>query len=187
MSNKMVVQGFTFRTKEEYSKAKKEQEAIAYIKANTDLMNMKNRYKLYCRLNSKETFQTIIGVQFLSELRESLLKANFISEEQLEPVLVTSTVVEKAVLPKNVSANRQADSKFSSLYEKQKHKKELAYVVIGFLSIIIAGMIIISYTGNHSNLEMLENKIIDKYSAWEAELEEKEAELNQKEEQLEAR
>ena len=65
MDNRYEVDGFLFEIPTEYEKAKKEYEAIRYIKTKTDLDNTANVAKLYNKLLEKQNFITPVGLSFL--------------------------------------------------------------------------------------------------------------------------
>lgn len=47
-----------------------------------------------------------------------------------------------------------------------------------FLVLVVVGMVVITLMDDHPNIINYENKIIDKYTKWEQELEERERNLN---------
>lgn len=179
-----VVQGFRFTTKEAYEKAKKEQESIAYIKANTDLTKVKTMVQLYDQLTKKQVYETIIGQVFLDELRQEILKANMVTEEQLQPILVKPMVKEKVLYQTRNANDTLADNleeKYKIKYEKVRTGRIKERIVIVFLIGLLVAMFVITKTSNHANLERLETELLNKYSSWKVELDQKESQLNERE------
>ncbi len=99
--NDLVVNGFLFSTKKDYSLAKDELDAIAYIQKNTDLSKPNTMLKLYRKLVSSNTFQTPIGYMFLNQLQEEILKTNIISYEELEKIKILPNVKKENEFEKN--------------------------------------------------------------------------------------
>lgn len=182
--NEYIIQGFRFTTKEAYEKAKKEQESIAYIKANTDLTKLKTMVQLYDQLAKKQAYETIIGQVFLDELRQNILKANIVTEEQLEPIVVKPLIKEKVMYTQKTGSNHLAETreeKYKRKYEQAKTGRIKARITIGFLVAVLVAMFVITKTSNHANLEKLETELLNKYSSWKVELDQKEAQLNERE------
>ncbi|BBF42027.1 hypothetical protein lbkm_0709 [Lachnospiraceae bacterium KM106-2] len=178
-----TVQGFLFETQSDYENAKKEYEVVTYLKANTDFSNVKVIYKLYEKLLEKDTFQTVIGYKFLSEIREQILESNEEFERILKPVPVKkSNVVSKKKKKKRV--NPEVEGKYKLLYENMKEKRTRTKIVNFFLIGIILAMIVITFTSNHASTEKLETALQNKYSTWQDELNQKEKQLDQREAQL---
>ena len=54
MDKKYVIDGFAFPNASEYERAKKEKETVAYLSANTDMTNLKEKLQLYILKNNLE-------------------------------------------------------------------------------------------------------------------------------------
>lgn len=174
-----IVQGYLFTNKFEYMKAKKEQEVVAYIKANADLTNIKAVYKVYNNLTEKNTFDTIIGYTFLAELRQWLLQHNIVTEEAILPIRIKQPEVrvnKKTVLDES--------GKYKELYHKTKQKHHISICMNILLVLVVLAMFMITYYSPRNNDSTLEKEILNKYSTWKMELQEKEDELNAREEAL---
>ena len=79
---------YTFESRESYEKAVKEEELIQQLKKKADLKNNKTVLKLYNKLVAEKTFSTVIGYDFLEELRTQILKSGLVSEELLPEIPV---------------------------------------------------------------------------------------------------
>ncbi len=76
---------------------------------------------------------------------------------------------------------RNADIKQSRTERKLKSARvALRFSITGnlFLVLVVVGMVVITLMDDHPNIINYENKIIDKYTKWEQELEERERNLN---------
>ncbi len=176
-SDKWVVQCFSFANSNDYEKAKKEQETVAYIKSNTNLSNIKVVAKLYSSLIEKETFDTIIGYTFLQELRQLLLSQDMITEAALPPIPVDA---KEAKLLKETVANEQLE-KYKNLYIKTSHKKKISLYANFFLVTIVIIMMILSVMTKSQANGKFEEKILNQYASWKQELQQKEEELDKRE------
>ena len=181
MSNdKWIVQCYTFSNSNDYMKAKKEQETVAYIRANTNLANIKVVAKLYTNLIEKDTFDTIIGYNFLEELRQLLLKEDILTEDSLPPIPIK--IKEEKSLSES-AANRQVD-KYKRLFEKVNRQKKISLFANFLLIIVIVAMMILTLLTNNNDESKIETEILNKYSSWQQELQQKEDEIEQREELL---
>ncbi len=180
VNSKWVVQCFAFSNSREYEKAKKEQETVAYIRANTNLSNIKVVAKLYASLIEKETFDTIIGYSFLEELRQLLLSENMITEESLPPISIKT---KDAMFVKDSVANERFE-KYKRLYEKTNQKRKISIYGNVILGIIVIVMMALSVFTKSNYSGKSEEAIINKYASWKQELQQKEKELNEREELL---
>ena len=180
MEKRFVFNGYSFETSEEMNEAKKDAEAISYIKAKTDFSNVAAAKELYTKLTEKESLQSPVGMEFLKVLQRKLLQTEDKKEISPIPVLRTGKKKEKG-----------ADSMKASAENRQKQKAELyqqklknAHMMNFFFGLIIVGMFVIALLGDNSALSSTESAIQDKYAAWEEDLQAREAAISQKEKEL---
>lgn len=199
------VEGYEFETKELAEAAGRELEGIKYIRAQTRLDNPEVVLSLYNKLIFREVFETPIGYQFLYELQEYLRTVPVIRNEDIPPIPVYATLQEqkqedaedtqnaaKAHREAKKHAKRldQAASELAAAKRGDKKDYKKAYrnsmIFSGICVLIILGMFLITIiSGNNVTILNYENAIVDKYEAWELELEEREAAVSQKEAELE--
>lgn len=168
----LVVQGFVFNTKKEYELAKEEEEAIAYLRENTDLSKPKSLLKLYQKLNNNKTFQTPIGYFFLKELKDKILSMEVIPTEELEDIAVS--------IAWKKDPNEFEQNSLEGLKQRVKDKTlkiRNLYIIIVFLCMILVTMVIISIYKDKTLFTDYQNELLDKYSTWEETLKIKEDEL----------
>ncbi len=144
---------------------KKELDGIQYIKQQNNMKDIKTVLALYNKLSEKNIFHTQAGIAFMEELQTQLVKSKEIDNQ-------------------DIYGYREP--------EKKKEDKENSYkykfynsLIINFilLAALIAGFYITLFSKNVTILNY-ENKLIDKYSAWEAELMERESIVTEKEKEL---
>ena len=70
--------------------------------------------------------------------------------------------------------------------EQVKKRLWISLMLSLFLFIVAAGMAVVTLTSEHPNIVNYENKIIEKYEAWETDLENREQVLKEREKELDA-
>ena len=174
---KYVYQGFTLHSEEELSEVKKEAEAIAYIRSQANLNDVKVALKIYNRLVEKGTLVTVLGVDFLAELRKTVTDSGVVAESSLKPLPEAKKY--SSVFKEGSELTR--DQKLLQLY---KGKVKNLKIVIAALLAVIAAMFAIRLFGNNSPFVDYESKVLDEYAGWKDELSKKEEELHNWEQEL---
>ena len=170
MEKKFTFQGHTFDDEKQLIAAKKEAEAVEYLRAKTDFGNMNNLMKLYNRILDRDMMETVVGIEFLKEIRDTLIGSGMFTEEQVRPVPLLPEV-KKLKKRKEI----QTRSRERTLLERSERQNTILKVVCFFLSLLVIGMFAIVLTGTHSPLAIrYEEQILNKYSSWAQELQEKE-------------
>lgn len=167
--NKMELDGYVFLNKRDFVKAGKEKEIVEHMKGSVNWKNPSVAYKLYNKILDKNSFSTIIGIDFLHELREIVVKSGINTEGGLRPIPVKKQEVKV--------------DEYQVLYEDMKEANKIKKIIIAFLVFIIVGMLGVSYFTPYSVFTNYEEKIKNEYSAWEQELNEREAALEEREKQ----
>lgn len=178
MDNNYRVGGFVFSDEYDYKEAKKEEESVEYIKANTNLADLSKTIKLYNKLVERETFKTVIGMSFLMELRSCILKGKIVDEANLACIRVEKSGRSKAY---STALNKEAENMNKKIINDLRLKLRSSRIINAFLVLIITAMILIALFAKDNSYTTIENKILDKYSAWAEELDEREKDLKQRE------
>ena len=95
MWDNLTIKGFHFNSAKEYADAKKESETIDYICSRMDINNPEIALKVYIKLLDKQTMNTILGICFLKQLRDTVLASNMIDEEELKTIHSPSFMTEE--------------------------------------------------------------------------------------------
>lgn len=191
------IDGFLFEDEATAELAKNELEGIRFIKERTALDNAEVVLKLYNKLLEQKLFVTPVGIRFMVELQNVLLNSTFVAREEILPIEVSSMVLNKELtsgetettkkgLVANVKkAAKKVDDKVEGNYKKP------FYVALFFaivFAVSVMGMFVITkVSANNINIINYRNEILNEYSTWEQELQEKEAELKAREAELESR
>ena len=175
MDKKLTFQGHTFDDEKQLITAKKEAEAVEYLRAKTDFGNMNNLMKLYNRILDRDMMETVVGIEFLKEIRETLLSSGMFKADQIRPVPLLPEV-KKLKKRKEV----QKRSREMTLLERSNRQNTTLKVVCFFLVLTVVGMFAIVLTGTGSPWALnYEEQILNKYSSWSEELQTKEAYLRE--------
>lgn len=182
--------GFVFRTKKEAELAQREIEGTKYLRQKLDMENPNAVFSIYQNLIEQDLFETPVGYCFLKELRDYLLMIPAISNEEVLaiPIRYPQTEEEEKKQKKEQKKEEQRKERQREK-EKAKNKKEQKkegknykgrcqfFMVTSLILLIsVVSMMLLAATSDNVNILNYENKLIDKYSSWEQELEEREQE-----------
>lgn len=183
MKNEFVVDGFSFETKEEYEKAKGEQEVISYLETKIDFRNTAAVLSIYHKLLEKESFQTAVGLSFLKGLRTNLLSSGKIAEKDLKQIPVQAQKKAADSFTEREKKLLETGKDVSLLKELRKKKIYIRNmgIIIATLCVMLIAMVVITLFSDQDVWLDTETKIQDKYAAWEEELEQREAIVKEKE------
>jgi hypothetical protein len=181
---KYRVDGYLFETEKEARQAKKEADSIRYIRAQTRMNDPDVMYKLYDKLIEKKTFETVVGIEFLRELQTYLESVPSIRDEDIAPIPVPDSEADREREARHVRAAEREKARTG----REGHYRRL-FQFTGTLSVVLAlivvGMFVITYlSGNSMNIFNYEQQVIDKYEAWEQELDQREEDISRREEIL---
>ena len=191
--------GFVFRTKKEAELAQREIEGTKYLSQKLDMENPNAVFSIYQNLIEQDLFETPVGYCFLKELRDYLLMIPAISNEEVLaiPIRYPQTEEEEKKQKKEQKKEEQRKERQREK-EKAKNKKEQKkegknykgrcqfFMVTSLILLIsVVSMMLLAATSDNVNILNYENKLIDKYSSWEQELEEREQAVKEQEQALE--
>jgi hypothetical protein len=182
-----ILDGFLFENRQQYDRAKKEKETIAYLTANTDSSDMTALLKVYNRSVEKGSFRTIIGQQYLYNLKRRLEGSGIVDKDTLSPIKVSQTVPgeKKNTSGQTKGTGNQQAARYKALYENEVANRKVKNIIIFFLILIIAGMIAITVTSRYTVYTYftdyktkIRNEVEDELEDWQNDLEQREQELN---------
>ena len=191
--------GFVFRTKKEAELAQREIEGTKYLRQKLDMENPNAVFSIYQNLIEQDLFETPFGYCFLKELRDYMLMIPAISNEEVLaiPIRYPQTEEEEKKQKKEQKKEEQRKERQREK-EKAKNKKEQKkegknykgrcqfFMVTSLILLIsVVSMLLLAATSDNVNILNYENKLIDKYSSWEQELEEREQAVKEQEQALE--
>ncbi|MBQ9984406.1 MAG: hypothetical protein IJP29_07435 [Lachnospiraceae bacterium] len=173
----LIVEGFVFPSYKEAQIAQKELVNIEAIRKRIRGQDGKTTYELYCKLVERDMFHTMLGYGFLFELRHQLMEQYGYREQELPDV----------VLPKRMEYDKVSQLNQTKLESKLQSlmviKTRMTITIVALLFVIVGMFIIVAVNPNVGYVNT-ENKIINKYSTWEEELNRREQAIREKEEEL---
>lgn len=186
MANGETIYGITYRDPQEAKKAKKEWEGIQYILSQNNMDDIETALSVYNKLVERNILKTKVGEKFLRELKERLLEAEEIENKRINGFSKEDEQwlrVRERDKAKKEELLEQKNRKSGDLYYRQKYYFSLTLNVLLVIAILI--MAYITLNSNHVNILNYENALINKYVSWEQSLQQKEAELKEREQELE--
>ena len=142
-----ILDGYLFDSQEEFLRAKKEKETIVYLTANTDNSDMKALLRIYNRSVDRGSFRTVIGQQYLHNIRQRLIGSQVVSEDMLAPIPVVPSIRTGAEPDQQLT--KQVE-RYKKAYESALVNRKIKNLSIGVLIAIIIGMIVITATSRNS-------------------------------------
>lgn len=192
-SKKYVVDGFSFSSRSDYDKALKEKEAISYIVANTNMADMKSVLKVYNMSVEKKSFNTVIGLEFVNNMRKSLISSGIVPKNTLVDIPVPPISSGKQTHTDSATLDAKTE-RYKQAYENALAGRTIKNMVIAFLTLVIIAMLVITFKSKYSVFTYftdyktdMENELVDKYETWKNELDKREKELNKREKALKDR
>ena len=190
--------GFVFRTKKEAELAQREIEGTKYLRQKLDMENPNAVFSIYQNLIEQDLFETPVGYCFLKELRDYLLMIPAISNEEVLAIPIRYPQTEEEEKKQKKEQKKEERKERQKEKEKAKNRKEQKkegknykgrcqfFMVTSLILLIsVVSMMLLAATSDNVNILNYENKLIDKYSSWEQELEEREQAVKEQEQALE--
>lgn len=177
--NQYFLDGYAFDSKEMYNLSLREQRNIHSIKSKLNMQEKASVLTVYKKLVTHHLLVTPVGIEFERELRNRL-----ITEFQVDPTELPMIHIPKQ---QEVSGFSKKDFTREQLLKDNAKKgqriKTLSIIIVGLL-IIIIGMFVINTLNPNTGYVNYENKILNKYSSWEEELNQREAAIKEQEAKL---
>jgi hypothetical protein len=204
------VEEYEFETQDQAQAARQELEQVNYLKEQTGKGDPDVVLTLYNKLVQRRVFSTPVGLGYLIELQDYLNAVPYIKKEDILPLLAENTDSSKKQTqqpPKKQAQkkpqepdpeaeerarqrqlHRQQEALVRRQIEKSNHYRRLFHISTFFavvFAVAMVGMVIITVISKDNvNIVNYENTLIDKYESWEQELNEREAQLELREQQL---
>ena len=201
-----VVGGIAFADEKAAERAKEEAMRIEALNANINYDNPKAVASLYTKAQKNHVFQTPVGISYMLQLQEQLIRQG-VEPDKIDPIeLPTLTpgnentvssapdntpeepfAEEEKKLEQPGAVTREGkilEAKLKAqkkIGQKQLDLIKTQWAVIAAMAVIILAMFIISLTGNNPTIINYRSKILNQYAEWEQELKEREAAISQKE------
>ncbi len=177
----LTVSGYIFSTHDDAEIARNEIKKIAYIESRMDMTNMTVVYGIYNKALENRTFQTPVGLEFMHKLHDLLISSGM--KEEIKPIPLFTTFRRIDLSESNKPVRRVITQK-----EREEQKIRVKYrnsvLISTILFIMVIVLFIITYTGSTPNILNYKTAITNEYAEWEADLSKREAEVREKEREL---
>lgn len=189
LSEKRIVEGFIFENEEEYQLALKDAEMFDILWDKIKKSDRSVAIELYETLLSSDKVKTVVGMYNVKMLQNYLIQNGYVSESEIIPIVgfVGRRVSTTDAMKSYEYSNRMkymVNQKVNDKLEKYKATVSTLKVVVLILAIVIAVMFVVQANGGTANYASAKEAVIDEYSEWEQDLNDREKEVKEKEEEL---
>ena len=189
MNEKRIVEGFIFENKEEYQLALKDAELFDILWNKIKKSDRNVATELYDTLLTSDKIKTVVGMYNVKMLQNYLIQNGYVSESEINPIVgfVGRKVSTTDAMKSYEYSNRMkymVNQKMNDKLEKYKATVATLKVVVLILAVVIAVMFVVQANGGTANYASAKEAVIDEYSEWEQDLNDREKEVKEKEEEL---
>ena len=184
MAELREVDGFVFSSEEEYRDALKEEKAVAYLKKQMSGKDGKSILKIYNQLLEQNVFHTEVGYAFLHDVNLALHRQTKIAESVILPIPVDRKTVKEVQKVTEEAKEKPPKVIVKTINSNATKQVKQLRIVIAVLALVIVGMFAITLTSRTPTIIDYETKLQNKYAAWEQQLTQREAQIKEKEAQL---
>lgn len=185
-----LVGGIAFTDIKQAKIAQIEQKRIEVLDAKLNYNDMDAVANVYKKARDNRTFQTPVGINYMMRLYHWLKNNNYEGIDKMYVVMDVGETKNSTDNPDN-ERHTERDNVWRSRLQAEKHKqKELAkklrlsLVINAVLVVLVILLFVISQTGSNPTVLNYKTKIINQYTSWEQELEQREKIVEEKEAQL---
>ena len=180
-----MIDGFSFADDADVSLASAEIEKIKYIAGKMNMDNPRGVLAVYDKLITSGIFVTPVGYEYLRTLQSYLYKSKDIPDDAVKEIPVPISYTRALNLrseerDEKISQERQ----MRTLRKTFKNEYKISLIVNIILVLMVIAMFIISLKAENPNMINYRTAILNQYSEWEQELNEREAAVKQKELEL---
>ena len=189
MNEKRIVEGFVFDNDEEYQMALKDAEMFDILWNKIKKSDRNVATELYDTLLTSDKIKTVVGMYNVKMLQNYLIQNGYVSESEIIPIVgfVGRRVSTTDAMKSYEYSNRMkymVNQKVNDKLEKYKATVSTLKVVVLILAVVIAVMFVVQANGGTANYASAKEAVIDEYSEWEQDLNDREKEVKEKEEEL---
>jgi len=185
-----LVGGIAFTDMKQAKLAQIEQKRIEILDEKLNYNDIEAVANVYKKARDNRTFQTPVGITYMLRLYDWLIKNKYEGVDKMYVIMdQASEKAEVDDLEKGLLSERdelwksRLDAKNKKLNATAMKLRTSVFVNIVLVVLVIV-LFIISQTGNNPTILNYKTKIINQYSAWEQELQEREQAVEEKETRL---
>ncbi len=185
MANRSIIDGFAFSDDADVAIASAEVEKIKFIAQKMNMDNPRGVLAVYDKLITSGIFVTPVGYEYLRTLQNYLYKCKDIPDDAVREIPVPISYsralnIRSEERDERMSAQREA----RTLRKTFKNEYKISLIVNILLIIMVIAMFVITLKAENPNMINYRTAILNQYSEWEQDLNEREAAIKQKELEL---
>ncbi|MCR5686930.1 MAG: hypothetical protein K6G58_02755 [Lachnospiraceae bacterium] len=185
MADRSVIDGFAFSDDADVALASSEIEKIKYIAGRMNMDNPKGVLSVYDKLITGGIFVTPVGYEYLRTLQNYLYKSRDIPDDAVREIPVPVSYTRALNIrseEREDRLNKQREARTLRKTFRTEYKVSLIINII--LIIMVIAMFIITLQAENPNMINYRTAILNQYSEWEQDLNERENAIKQKELEL---
>lgn len=186
MADQFRIDHFQFKDRDAYERAVKEKKVVQAMRGKFRFSDVEVAKKVYVKAIEEQVFSTIVGYEFLIELRKSILSSGKVPEKEMPAIPVHGSGEEGTAVPPAATTENTSVQRYKRLYEGQKILNKRMKFVLFVAILIVAAFVVIDVNSEYSVFTYftdykakMEEELIDKYESWAKELKAREDALNQ--------
>lgn len=185
MAGKNSIDGFDFYDVADIDIAENEIKRIKYISEKLSFDNPKGVLAVYDKMISGGIFVTPIGYEYLRTLQDYLYKSDEIDDGDVRDIPIPISYTSAMNMRNKVRDVKQKDDASTrTLVKTFRNEYKISIVMNVILIIAVIAMFIITLKADNPNMINYRTAIVNQYSEWQQELEQREAIVREKELQL---
>ena len=185
MAGKNSIDGFDFYDVADIDIAENEIKRIKYISEKLSFDNPKGVLAVYDKMISGGIFVTPIGYEYLRTLQDYLYKSDEIDDGDVRDIPIPISYTSAMNMRNKVRETKQKDDASTrTLVKTFRNEYKISIVMNVILIIAVIAMFIITLKADNPNMINYRTAIVNQYSEWQQELEQREAIVREKELQL---
>ena len=186
MATKSVIDGFAFSDDADVSLASDEIEKIKYIAQKMNMNNPKGVLAVYDKLITSGIFVTPVGYEYLRTLQNYLYKSAEIPDDAVKEIPVPISYTRALNIRSEERDERLSQQReMRTLRKTFKNEYKVSLIVNIILIIMVIAMFVITLKAENPNMINYRTAILNQYSEWEQELNEREAAIKARELEME--
>ena len=175
----LVVGGYRFGTVADAETARMEVKKIAAVEQRLDYSKPQNVLQVYNKAIDNKVFLTPVGMAYLQKMQEQLIRRGM-PKEKIKPIPLYATFSNKT--ENNSSIKRSVASRTPQVEYKGHLATSICINVL--LVLALAAMIMLSLHSDVPNIVNYRTAVVNEYSEWEQQLQEREQAVRQAERTL---
>lgn len=174
-------EGFFFLNAEDAAMAVREKKQIEYLESHLDYRRPEQVLVLYERMLRERIFKTPVGMIYLKQLQSFLLDKSGIDPARV-PMIPVYAPCTGAPVKKERTAQRGRET--SRTEQRQPAWMRISVILNVLLVAAVIAMFVMTLTSESPNVLNYRTTILNEYSSWQQDLQEREQVIREKEREL---